>query len=176
MTSQHSSAILSRSDLNSSLSHSSRSPPVQERGGGVFSTLYRPDCLSRGSGQGARQGVKQGARPGARQGTRQGTGQLNSSHRHSSYITESLAPSKAQPRPQSSLLDSFDKAFADYKQLEAGRRKLNTNIQTEKYFDNLAALLRLDDFKRTQFATHFFFSETCKVTETDRCFWQCYEI
>ena len=170
MTSHHSSAILSRSDLNSSLSHSSRSPPVQERGGGVFSTLYRPHCLSRGSGQGARQGVKQGAR--------QGTGQLNSSHRHSSYITESLAPSKAQPRPQSSLLDSFDKAFADYKQLEAGRRKLNTNIQTEKYFDNLAALLRLDDFKRTQFATNFifFFSETCKVTETDRCFWQCYEI
>ena len=153
MTSHHSSAILSRSDLNSSLSHSSRSPPVQERGGGVFSTLYRPHCLSRGSGQGARQGVKQGAR----QGARQGTGQLNSSHRHSSYITESLAPSKTQPRPQSSLLDSFDKALADYKQLETGRRKLNTNIQTEKYFDNLAALLRLDDFKRTQFATHFIF-------------------
>ena len=153
MTSHHSSAILSRSDLNSSLSHSSRSPPVQERGGGVFSTLYRPHCLSRGSGQGARQGVKQGAR----QGARPGTGQLNSSHRHSSYITESLAPSKAQPRPQSSLLDSFDKAFADYKQLEAGRRKLNTNIQTEKYFDNLAALLRLEDVKRTQFATHFIF-------------------
>ena len=153
MTSHHSSAILSRSDLNSSLSHSSRSPPVQERGGGVFSTLYRPHCLSRGSGQGARQGVKQGAR----QGARPGTGQLNSSHRHSSYITESLAPSKAQPRPQSSLLDSFDKAFADYKQLEAGRRKLNTNIQTEKYFDNLAALLRLEDFRRTQFATHFIF-------------------
>ena len=149
MTSHHSSAILSRSDLNSSLSHSSRSPPVQERGGGVFSTLYRPHCLSRGSGQGARQGVKQGAR--------QGTGQLNSSHRHSSYITESLAPSKAQPRPQSSLLDSFDKAFADYKQLEVSRRKLNTNIQTEKYFDNLAALLRLEDVKRTQFATHFIF-------------------
>ena len=149
MTSHHSSAILSRSDLNSSLSHSSRSPPVQERGGGVFSTLYRPHCLSRGSGQGARHG----ARPGARQGT----GQLNSSHRHSSYITESLAPSKAQSRPQSSLLDSFDKALADYKQLEASRRKLNTNIQTEKYFDNLAALLRLDDFKRTQFATHFIF-------------------
>ena len=151
MTSHQSSAILSLSDLNSSLSHSSRSPPVQERGGGVFSTLYRPHCLSRGSGQGARQGARQGTR----QGARQGTGQLNSSHRHSSYITESLAPSKTQPRPQSSLLDSFDKAFADYKQLEVSRRKLNTNIQTEKYFDNLAALLRLEDVKRTQFATHF---------------------
>ena len=39
---------------------------------------------------------------------------------------------------QSSVLDQFDEAFADYKQMKINR----SNIETERYFDNLAALLR----------------------------------
>ena len=39
---------------------------------------------------------------------------------------------------QSSVLDQFDEAFADYKQMKINRK----NIETERYFDNLAALLR----------------------------------
>ena len=39
---------------------------------------------------------------------------------------------------QSSVLDQFDEAFADYKQMKINRN----NIETERYFDNLAALLR----------------------------------
>ena len=61
------------------------------------------------------------------------------SHRHSSYISRT-APS----RQTTSLLKHFDEALADYKQLE-NRRKLKNKIETERYFDNLAALLRLDD-------------------------------
>ena len=39
---------------------------------------------------------------------------------------------------QSSILDEFDEALAEYKQMKINRN----NIETERYFDNLAALLR----------------------------------
>jgi len=119
-------------DLNSSLSHSSCSPPVRERGGGggVFNTLYRPQYL-----------------PRTRGGSR-GQGGVRGSHRHSSYITPTITihtgtpiSSPSDTRPQSSLLDNFDKAFADYKKKE-NKKILKTNIETDRYFDNLAALLR----------------------------------
>ena len=58
--------------------------------------------------------------------------------RHSSYITSQPASSA---RPQSSVLENFDRALAEYNQLE-GKKKRRTNVETEKYFDNLAALLR----------------------------------
>ena len=57
--------------------------------------------------------------------------------RHSSYITNQ----PPTPRPQSTVLENFDRALAEYNQLE-GKKKLKTNIETERYFDNLAALLR----------------------------------
>jgi len=58
--------------------------------------------------------------------------------RHSSYITSQPVSSA---RPQSSVLENFDRALAEYNQLE-GKKKRRTNVETEKYFDNLAALLR----------------------------------
>jgi len=94
----------------------------------VFDTLYRPQFLTRGATRGA----------GGVRGT---------SHRHSSYIAPTITihtPPAPSPdaRPQSSsLLNNFDEAFADYKQLE-NKKKLKTNIETDRYFDNLAALLR----------------------------------
>ena len=100
----------------SDLSQSSCSPPGRVmRGGGVFSTLYRPE------------------------------GRV----RHSSYITTPAitrqSASSAQPqhtaRPQSTVLENFDRALAEYNQLEV-KEKRKTNIETERYFDNLAALLR----------------------------------
>jgi len=57
--------------------------------------------------------------------------------RHSSYITTQPHTS----RPQSTVLQNFDRALAEYNQLE-GKKKIKTNIETERYFDNLAALLR----------------------------------
>ena len=100
---------------SSGLSQSSCSPPGLERrgerrGGGVFTTLYRPGYRAR----------------------------------QSCYIpapTINLQPSTpTTPRPQSAVLQNFDRALAEYNQLEG--KKKRTNIETEKYFDNLAALLR----------------------------------
>ena len=59
--------------------------------------------------------------------------------RHSSYITTSQPDTTG--RPQSTVLQNFDRALAEYNQLE-GKKKIKTNIETERYFDNLAALLR----------------------------------
>jgi len=64
------------------------------------------------------------------------------SHRHSSYIAPLITLDTGTPTPdskrQSSVLDEFDEAFAEYKQMKINRN----NIETERYFDNLAALLR----------------------------------
>ena len=95
---------------SSGLSQSSCSPPGLERrgerrGGGVFTTLYRPEVRAR----------------------------------HSSYITTTQPATTG--RPQSTVLQNFDRALAEYNQLE-GKKKIKTNIETERYFDNLAALLR----------------------------------
>ena len=95
----------------SDLSQSSCSPPGRvRRGGGVFSTLYRPE------------------------------GRV----RHSSYITAptptitlqpaSTAQPQHSPRPQSSVMENFDTALAEYNQLEVDRDIFR--------YDNLAALNR----------------------------------
>lgn len=116
------------SDLNSSLSQRSCSPPA----GGVFATLYRPQSLARPS----------------------------SSHRHSSYISRTVEGGARGPsRQTASLLKHFDEALADYKQLE-NRRKLKNKIETERYFDNLAALLRLDDVSQQSLTLKLFLLET----------------
>jgi len=154
-------------ELNSSFSHSnssSFSPQLQPRNqhhnrghtvhhvtpqhhdGGVFNTLYRPELMNtRGHGNHPRQqslpshnsAIKpSNLRHKVTHGLRQ--------TRHSSYIAPIITLDSGTPSPDSkrpsSLLDQFDEAFAEYKQ---NKHKINrNNVDTERYFDNLASLLR----------------------------------
>ena len=54
------------------------------------------------------------------------------------WMNENDYNSYLDSKRQSSVLDEFDEAFAEYKQMKINRNK----IETERYFDNLAALLR----------------------------------
>jgi len=148
-------------DLNSSFSHSnsSCSPPVRPKqnhfhrhsspSGGVFSTLYKPDHILSPPTHSTPIKVSQyNTRNPTSHNNKTKSGQSTAtqlrklSHRHSSYIAPLITLDTGTPTPdskrQSSILDEFDEAFAEYKQMKINRN----NIETERYFDNLAALLR----------------------------------
>jgi len=148
-------------DLNSSFSHSnsSYSPPIRPKqnhfhrhsspSGGVFSTLYRPGPPTHSTPIKVSQHNHHSIRNptihinnSTRAGQQQATQLRKLSHRHSSYVAPLITLDTGTPTPdskrQSSVLDQFDEAFADYKQMKINRN----NIETERYFDNLAALLR----------------------------------
>jgi len=152
-------------ELNSSFSHSnsSSSPQLQPRvhnhnggvhlvddvthrhhDGGVFNTLYRPELMNtRGYGYDPRHPSLRAHNPVTkpsqlRHKVTHGVRQT----RHSSYIAPIITLDSGTPSPESkrpsSILDQFDEAFAEYKQNKHNR---NT-VDTERYFDNLASLLR----------------------------------
>jgi len=152
-------------ELNSSFSHSnsSSSPQLQPRvhhhnggvhliddvthrhhDGGVFNTLYRPELMNtRGHGYDPRHPSFRSHNPVTkpsqlRHKVTHGVRQT----RHSSYIAPIITLDSGTPSPESkrpsSILDQFDEAFAEYKQNKHNRN----NVDTERYFDNLASLLR----------------------------------
>jgi len=152
-------------ELNSSFSHSnsSSSPQLQPRvhhhsggvhlvhdvahrhhDGGVFNTLYRPELMNtRGYGYDPRHPSLRLHNPVTkpsqlRHKVTHGVRQT----RHSSYIAPIITLDSGTPSPESkrpsSILDQFDEAFAEYKQNKHNRN----NVDTERYFDNLASLLR----------------------------------
>jgi len=115
----------------------------QHHDGGVFNTLYRPELMNtRGHGYHPRP-------PSHNSATKPSNLRHKVTHglrqtRHSSYIAPIITLDSGTPSPDSkrpsSLLDQFDEAFAEYKQ---NKHKINrNNVDTERYFDNLASLLR----------------------------------
>jgi len=126
-------------DLASSLSHSSAtvsssaSPPLRGAGG-VFSTLYRP-----------RPGGVAAARPSSASQLRRLSQQRHSCHLATAAPAITLdtgTPSPdCVPRPRS-VLDQFDEALAEYRQMDKRATRNRSSIHSDRYFDNLAALLR----------------------------------
>jgi len=97
-------------------------PPGSDSG--VFRTLYRPDCIKGRAGK-----TKQTSSPNC--------------FRHSSYnpvieintVSANLDTIEESPKTE---LKQFDEAFAEYKDGKCGNIKVG---ETDKYFDNLVALI-----------------------------------